>query len=466
MKLNRITIENFRCFRKLEVSFHPSLTVLVATNGAGKTTVLDAARIALWPYIKGYDLGSTNGKSATIQIDDVRLKKRPGEIAMEAVIPAKVTAEGMWGEQYENEIWSQSREQVKASSKTLSGKTTKKFTAWGEELQSRVRDEDRKTSVDLPLVLYLGTGRLWYQGRYISEGVDKQLDISSFSRMWGYQNCLTATSSYKQFEAWYSWIYRSYRELQIKQLENENTLITDNAIFESFKAAIHVVKQAINSLTKATTGWHDLEYRSSQNEQLVMNHNDHGSIPLSQLSDGLRNMVAMISDIAFRCIKLNPHFGGDAALKTRGVVLIDEVDMFLHPAWQQHVIHSLREAFPAIQFIVTTHSPQVLSTVPDECIRILDNGEVFNAPKGSQGAESSRILKRIFDVEPRPKHDPVAVLLKEYLDLVYSDKWESLEAEEKRKVLNQHFGDEEPSLTDADLYIENRKWEQGLEEDN
>jgi hypothetical protein len=72
------------------------------------------------------------------------------------------------------------------------------------------------------LIVYLGTGRLWYQGRYTSEAEDKKLDASVFSRLWGYQNCLTATSSYKQFESWYGWVFRGYRELQIGQLENQS----------------------------------------------------------------------------------------------------------------------------------------------------------------------------------------------------------------------------------------------------
>lgn len=101
------------------------------------------------------------------------------------------------------------------------------------------------------------------------------------------------------------------------------------------KEAIQAIQQAINCLTKDVTGWRDLEYSSSHNQQLVMNHPQHGKIPLAQLSDGLRNAVAMVADIAFRCVKLNPHLRDEAALKTQGIVLIDEVDMFLHPAWQQ-----------------------------------------------------------------------------------------------------------------------------------
>ena len=79
----------------------------------------------------------------------------------------------------------------------------------------------------------------------------------------------------------------------------------------------------------------------------------------------------MAADLAYRMVRLNPDLGAMAALETPGIVLIDEVDMHLHPSWQQAVVYDVRKAFPNVQFIVTTHSPQVLSTVPAEAIRIL-----------------------------------------------------------------------------------------------
>ena len=85
MKIEQITLKNFRCFELLDVTFHPQMTVLIAPNGAGKTTILDAVRIALWPFVKGFDLGSQTGKSATIQIEDMRIERREQE--MELILP-------------------------------------------------------------------------------------------------------------------------------------------------------------------------------------------------------------------------------------------------------------------------------------------------------------------------------------------------------------------------------------------
>ncbi|MCW2256501.1 putative ATP-binding protein involved in virulence [Providencia alcalifaciens] len=319
MKIDNITIKNFRCFKELEIDLHPKLTVLTTLNGAGKTTLLDALRICVWPFVKGFDLGSQVGKSATIQIEDVRITQINN--SMEPQLVSSITTRGCWDleDLTGNYVWTQQREQIKPRTNMLSDAQTKKLVKAVKKIQSKIHEgklAQNGDKINLPLIVYLGTGRLWYQGRYTSEVGNITSDIASQSRLWGYQNCLTATSSYKQFENWFAEVFISYRELQIMELEVKKI---DNDLFNHFKNGIKVVQQAINALTKEETGWFDLQYRSSQNKQLVMEHPEHGFIPLSQLSDGLRNMVGMISDIAFRCFKLNPHLGNEAAKKQMGL---------------------------------------------------------------------------------------------------------------------------------------------------
>lgn len=454
MKLAEITLENFRCFEKLTISFHPELTVLIASNGAGKTTIIDAARITMWPLVKAFDLGSQTGKSATIQIEDVRLTRRE-QNNMEAVVPATISATGTWPQQSDNSTWVQTREKLKPRTNTLADDNTKVLTELGKQLQKTVRDEHTAKVINLPLIVYLGTGRLWYQGRYTSSIADKKLDTGMHSRLWGYQNCLTAASSYKQFEDWYSWVYKSYRELQIQQLESSNYFNQD--ALAQFQTIIKVVKQSVNALTQNATGWCDIEYSATQQQQLVMNHPDHGALPLSMLSDGLRNMVVLVSDIAFRCIKLNPHLRENAALETQGVVMIDEVDMFLHPAWQQTVIGSLRSAFPKVQFIVTTHSPQVLSTVPKECIRVLgtniEGKDIAAIPMAfSYGEPSNNILQAIMQVDPQPPV-PEKQKLDELTSLVDQGKYQTGHAKKLLTELKQILNEHHPQITKIERSI-------------
>lgn len=449
MKIDTVIINNFRCFSHLEVTFHPHMTVLIAPNGTGKTTILDAVRIALWPFVKGFDLGSQAGKSATIQIDDVRLRRIKN--TMEPVLPSTVTAltRDFFG--HGTHQWCQYREQIKPRTQMKGDKETNRLTQYAKKLQAAVYEDAAagQDAVTLPLMVYLGTGRLWYQGRYGSEAEDKQLDNSVYSRFWGYQNCLTAISGYKQFETWFSWVFRSFRELQIAGLEsplNEE----ERSALENFSAAIDVVQKAVNALTREQTGWFDLQYRASAGQQLVMEHEEQGYIPLDMLSDGLRNMVAMVSDIAFRCIKLNPHLGKYAAEKTTGIVLIDEVDMFLHPSWQQRVLPSLADAFPELQFIVTTHSPQVISAVHSDSVRSIGentSGEIIAGKPlaNTYGVPSHQVMHSVMLVDPQPpvKEKNDLLRLTELVDQGMSNTPEAIELMEK---LTTKLGEPHPQL--------------------
>jgi len=443
MCLNNITLKNFRCFESLTVDLHPNLTVLIAKNGAGKTTILDALRIAAWPYVKGFDLGSQTGKSATIQIDDVRLQKQT-DGNMEPQRNSEVRATGLLGT---NEAtWMVYRESVKANTNSKLDRSAKALTDQAKAHQLKV---SQGTEINLPLISYLGTGRLWYEGRYTSNATDVTLDQSEYSRLSGYLNCLTQSSSFKQFKDWYGWISRSHFEERILALDKKQDFEPESS---RFAAAIHVVQQSINALITEQTGWRDISYSAQYNQQLVLKHAEHGILPLEFLSDGLRNMVAMVADIAFRCIKLNPHFGRDAATRTSGIVMIDEVDMFLHPQWQQTVIGSLQTAFPNIQFIVTTHSPQVLTTIASEHIRILkstNEGWSAERPETSPyGRESGDALAYVMDTPTRPDI-PILKKVHEYEQRVRQGLENQAETVDLKKALDEKGVD----IPEADLAL-------------
>jgi predicted ATP-binding protein involved in virulence len=193
-----------------------------------------------------------------------------------------------------------------------------------------------------------------------------------------------------------------------------------------------------------------------------MFHNELGLLPVSQLSDGIRGVVALVADLAFRCVRLNGFYGQFAPEESNGIVLIDEIEQHLHPGWQQRILPALREAFPKIQFIVTTHSPEVLSTVDSQQIRILQDGKCFAAPPGALGAESHRLLHDVLGLkDPRPPIPAVAEL-KEYLALVDHEQWDGNRAKELRAILDARYQGYEPKLLEADLHIENRIWEKGM----
>jgi predicted ATP-binding protein involved in virulence len=443
VRLDKLRVRNYRCFGEFDIDFDPHLTVLIASNGGGKTTILDAARVALWPFVKGFDLGSQTGKSATIQIDDVRLAHLSSG-NMEPQIPSIIEASGPWDDGELERHWLQQRTRLKKSTNTLADTGAKALTGYSKSLQEKVR---RDESVVLPLITYLGTSRLWFEGRFTSAAAQTTLDKSEYSRTSGYLNCLSYSSSFKTFTAWYGWIYRSYREAQVVALERNAQL---SELGTRFGQIIKSIKEAIDRLIQAPTGWHSLEYSESHQQQLIMHHPEQGILPVDMLSDGLRNAIAMVADLAFRACKLNPHLGVEAPLKTHGIALIDEVDMFLHPHWQQTVLASLRGAFPAMQFIVTTHSPQVLSTVRRENIRVIGKdiqGNLVASPPLAMtyGEPSSSVLHSVMQVDPQPPviEKPELLQLTEWVD---KGRYDEEPAIELMARLTKALGDQHPQL--------------------
>ena len=219
------------------------------------------------------------------------------------------------------------------------------------------------------------------------------------------------------------------------------------------------VQQAIDACLEST-GFHDLYYNFALN-CFVINHPDVGEMVVDDLSDGFRSILSMVADLAYRMVRLNPQLGAQAVVATPGVVLIDEIDMHLHPLWQQTVLLDMQRAFPKVQFIVTTHSPQVLSSVPAESVRVLVWGRSFEGVRKvsfTLGASSAQILEDIQNVALRSERLPIVQSLKRYLELVSQDKWDTEEALALRKQLDAWSKGNEPALLRADMDIRMRKF--------
>ncbi len=221
----------------------------------------------------------------------------------------------------------------------------------------------------LPVFAYYGTGRLWKEKR-LTESKSGAHTNDENIRTFALRDCLDPASSYRQFSDWFTDAYKKVLEHQISQLQQGATSIE---VDPKLKEPVKVVQEAINKVLKPV-GWKNLQFSQRDDESLVLHHEEHGVMKAERLSDGIKNMLAMIADIAYRTVLLNGHLGEDAAKKSPGIVMIDEVDMHLHPQWQQSVVGSLQDAFPSIQFILTSHSPQVLSTVGSDSIRRIKHG--------------------------------------------------------------------------------------------
>lgn len=465
MKIDRIDIKNFRCFEDVSLVLDARLTVIVALNGQGKTSLLDAIKVALGPFVAGFDVSGTTLESSGIQIDDVLREKVLGH-QMEWRLPCVIESAGQLqrvtggpsdgGGAWREKRW---RESVKKSSRTKNSAFSDTHGLYGhaQGLQHRIFSNGQTVPDDLPMLGYYGTGRLWNQKKLA--GSPGTADDESFSRTFAYRDCLDPSSSYKHFAQWYTRIFKALRDGQIRAIEKKQDMQAD--LPDGLLAPVLAVQRAIDAILTPHTGWHSLQYSAGQ-QDLILEHADHGELKVSQLSDGIRNMLALAGDIAYRCYQLNAHFGDQAALLTHGIVMIDEVDMHLHPAWQQTVLPDLQQAFPNIQFIVTTHSPQVLTSVEAHCIRRLDwerddeSGRkrlvIHGVSQQTLGVGSADVLAEVMEIDPVPDVEPVRQLSR-YQALIQQNLHDGDEGKSLRSELERHFGARHPLLLNCERLI-------------
>lgn len=426
LRLDGLALQNFRCFGHCEIQFHPSLTVLVAENGHGKTAVLDAASLALSAYVNAVYPAE---RLKRLQRADVRLT-RTDDDTMGPVLPTQVAANGLVASVPTSWATSVSTYGTKVRPSTRDLKDVQRLAVAARDTQDPV----------LPLVAFYGTGRLWGEHRLTEVRRTSVANVSE--RLTAYSECLTSSSSFKGVEAWYG-----YRVKELATPAYKESVQTNIALLTAVQAAARTVLEP--------TGWSQLDWDATA-DALVAAHNEAGRLPLSSLSDGVRTMLALVADVARRCASLNPHLGDQAAHTTPGVLLIDEVDMHLHPRWQQVVIGRLQAAFPSLQIVLTTHSPHVLSTVDRESIRVLrtDSGQGVAETPGFQtkGVVSADVLASIMKVDPIP-HVEEAEWVRRYRGLIEDGLVDSGEAQELRGKLLSHFGRQHPIVIDLERLV-------------
>jgi predicted ATP-binding protein involved in virulence len=442
MKLKTLTLSNFRGFTSFECEFNPGLNVIVGQNGFGKTSVLEAISVAYGQYLSAFGTGVDRG----VHKDDIHLavtQSAHGEsIQMEYQFPVTVACEAYESSSFADFPLSWTRSLNSEKSRTTQVASLKKFAKY---LEKSVQNGE---SVTLPMFAYYGTGRLWKQKSLSSM---KEESLSNASRLEGYRDCMDPESSYNAFARW-------LRNETIADYERRMEIIEQSGLQNAFNTGktvrgrlLSAIANAINKVL-APSDWNNVRYGASS-KQIIATHPMQGDMPISLLSDGVRNMVGLVADIAYRCVRLNPHLVGNAVIGTVGTVLIDEIDMHLHPEWQQLVLQNLEEAFPNIQFIVTTHSPQVLSTVKKESIIVLGKtGAVQPIFGESYGEASNDILTEVMHVNPKPRIEQV-VDIEHYFDMIDLGQHESSEGKALRAKLEETLGTDHHELQKADRKI-------------
>ncbi len=431
MKIKKLELNNFRPFRHLDLDFTNRLTVLVGINGAGKTSVLDALAILLSRLIGR--IRSSHGTGRFFTESDIHLGTTETNNTIEIIFNNhKVT-------------W--------RVTKTKRGRKKQKISNL-EELKEIIEiiqaELERNENASIPLAVYYGVNRAV---------LDIPLRIRKkhrFEQLAAYDQALTGARN--DFRLFFEW-FRNREDF-----ENERRLYPVKDVkakedrLEGLPKELYEVLfyrdsqlQAVREAIHALTGFSNLRVRRGPLRMEVRKGNQH--LNVAQLSDGEKCLLALAGDLARRLAIANP--GLDKPLEGKGVVLIDEVDLHLHPEWQHRVIPKLLETFPNCQFVLTTHSPQVLSHVRCENIWCLvQKGDEVTAvrPDGTYGQDSNFLLKTLLGSSYRPKE--IEKDMERLFELIREN------TKEARKLLNDlkiRIEGDSPDLVRAETLLHRRE---------
>ena len=420
MKLERLEIENYRAIDRLDLPLNPDLTVFHGDNAHGKTSILSAIAVGLGriptllPGVSGIGFRKT----------DPRKDGSPMTVRVMAT-------EKIW--------WQRRMTSGRAGRRTITQQGLK------ETVDAIVSaDRGQTEPLDLPIVAFYDTDRAVFDAPQRRRGFS-----TNFPRYRALEGALSVRTNFREF---FQWFYA---------MENEELRAQRQQPYSGHGLKeLNVVRSAITAMVPGVSDPR-IEFRPLRFAVSVeSDQGEREELTLDELSGGYRIMLALAADLARRMAQGNPHL--DDPLTSEAIVLIDEVELHLHPSWQQRVLTDLARTFPNTQFIVSTHSPQVLTTVrPDRIVRLRREGDSIVAEQESvatatYGAEAGDVLSTVMGVDERPGGNEFVNVLRDYMDLVGNGRGESEEAVSLRQKL-ESLSPRDPALDRADIEIRRRK---------
>jgi predicted ATP-binding protein involved in virulence len=422
MRIEKIEIENFRGFKgKHEVSFHPNLNVFVGVNGAGKSSVLDLIGIFLNNLMDNFIF--TYNRPFEIREFDINLKEK-GTVSVAHLHSTNLDF-------FKNQEFKITAIYSKIFKPNLEFRGGNYYTHDYEEIS--------KNLGNVPVFRYFNT-----KSRKIS---DKDFqEINDYSNMptqyRAYEGVFQSLGKFTTFINWF--------------VIKENDENRDKVRLENLKHRDSQLEPVREALSLFLNKFIDTKYEKLRVENdksvgygaydLCIDKNRE-TINLGQLSSGEQQIILLVADIASKLAIANPNRKN--CLQGEGIVLIDEVELHLHPEWQREVIPALTATFPNIQFFITTHSPQVLSNVKRKSIFVIDNFEFVQDIPETFGLDSNSILRDVFETETSPEHASVA--FQEVFKLLEQKKIE--EAKLKLIELEEKYTDN-PTLKKAKTHLD------------
>lgn len=343
MKISKIHLKNFRNIEDSIFLLNSNFTVIIGINGKGKSTLLHAIRIACGAYL----LGIPEANKRHIWLNEIRRKDFGTHLSLQT--PTIVEAEGSIDDKKLSRPWRREIPEGKTKA-TASNADIGEIRDIARNKYEQVTKEGK--NVDNPVIAYFGTSRLAGGGR---DTLGNYTGREIFKA--GYNNWLEMKYNAFQYPRW----LRSY-----------DYRLSDNREIDGTKEAFfNAIKEAIPFITAIKFDGNELVLK------IKLEDFESPYLPLSLHSDGILTHTSMVAEIAYRCIMLNAHKGINAIKESRGIVMIDEIDLHLHPTWQKQVVNDLKKAFPNMQFIATTHSPFIVQSLKsDELINLDKTSDV------------------------------------------------------------------------------------------
>ncbi len=433
MRIKSIVIKNFKGFEERKFSFSGQFTLLIGDNGTGKTSVLEALTVGLGGYLNGFD----GVNSRNISLDEVRRERihmGDATVSKEKQYPVEIVCEAETGNDVKVIKW-------KRTLNSEAGKTTRQFSKdiidYAKMMQQKIKKE-KNQDVVLPIIAYHSAGRMWSQKR---EKWEDPFEKEEVSRFLGYTDCLETESNIKLFVRW-------LRRMTLIQLQKSKAIGELNAVIDAVKAFLQGLVEDNTEV--------GLQY-DFEEEEVVVNVGEK-SIPLRMMSAGYRTVIGMVADIAYRMALLNPQLKESAAKETPGVVLIDELDLHLHPKWQWRIVKDLKRTFPKVQFITTTHAPIIIASCDkSELIHLYEeNGKVIDVSQQTpNGWSIEDVLTEIMGAPARsPETESIISRIRElYLKKIDGEISESEKEELKTKsqYIKEQLPQRDPAVTLAKM---------------
>ncbi|HNI44257.1 MAG TPA: AAA family ATPase [Chitinophagales bacterium] len=393
ISLERLTLTNFRCFDSLEINFDSRLTVFIAENGGGKTTVLDAIAECLKNYLAALKVNGYENKLLPDNSRDIKI----GEQYVNCSLWADIDYVSL---EYGDDLLEQDEDDDDNGPKYSFIEIANNsiipliFTTAKDEQKQQLASEfyqqaeplKKYTHLDFPVLAYYGGDSVVVEYHHKEETHLDKLNMV-------YAGALS--SSRFSFTTFYNW----WKHNEDIMLRSDQTSPKFRTLKDQFAKLSNAIEFLLND---------DIDNRIYSglriNEELEMGMKKKTSegdkfIAINQFSAGEKALFAFIADLGLRLLHATPlslNADADHAYRIlgKGIVLIDEVDLHLHPKWQQKVIGKLMDIFPDVQFVVSTHSAAILPEIPSKHILRFSENKAFGV-EYTQGQDYNTILQNM-----------------------------------------------------------------------